>query len=106
MGFHQRLALASTSSVDQRPQTSSLATLLVEEWAWGRLSTPMIQKIAMAAKVDIEMLCNATAPKAIAAIASIGSNGRYPNHTHRDAVQHRLVRPELSPNNEHGRYVG
>ena len=95
MGFHQKLAL-STSSVDRVTQSSALATLLVEEWAWGHLSTPMIQKIAMAAKIDMEQLCNVEAPQEITSIASIGSHGRYPGHTHRDLTKYRLVPPCLS----------
>lgn len=60
---------------------SPLGKLLLEKWAWGILSAPSVQEIAMAAKLsglisaDIEHL------------ASLGASGHSPQNIHRDMVR-------------------
>ena len=63
---------------------SKLATYLIDRWAWGELSTPVVQQIAAAAAAD-----GASHPDVIF-LASLGSSGRYPRNCYRE-LTHKLV---------------
>ena len=67
---------AASSSGTKR---CNLADLLIEEWGFGRMSAPMVQRIAAAAYSD--------GLGQVQRLASIGSWGAYPNNTHRDLVK-------------------
>ena len=72
-----------------RNQPSALAQLLIIQWAWGFLSTPLIQKIAAAAVadgVDLEELKQ---------IAKLGKHGTYPNHMYSELIN-KLRPPPLA----------
>jgi len=96
LGFQQRIRFASTSQSPSASQRSALATLLVEQWSWGHLSCPAIQRIAAAAKLDFENQ-GSPVPSEIEKIASIGSSGLLANHMHRDLTKHRIADPVLKP---------
>ena len=88
-GVNQRIARARA----RNPQpTSKLATLLIEQWSWGQLSTPMIQKLAAAAKEDMTDK-GVDCPWDLNAIASLGSNGVYTGNMHRDLIRQHLQDP-------------
>ena len=93
-GLQQRLARATATESQARPSGSSasfLATMLIEAWSWGEMSTPLIQRIADSAKKD--MLANGgMVPPDLDKIATLGNSGMQPGHTHRDLVK-RLVEP-------------
>ena len=108
-GFQQQLAAAkaastATSSTTGTGSTSTtgagstsvLADLLVDRWAWGGISTPLLQMIAHAAKTDFEN-AGVAPPRDLVSLATIGSSGSQPSHMHRDLVQHRLKTPPLAP---------
>ena len=98
-GSRQRLARANAAETRAESRAaprmdgeSVLATLLITAWAWGDMSTPLIQKIADAAKTD--MIANGgQVPDKLDRIATLGTSGAYPNHTHRDLVQRTLKEP-------------
>ena len=94
-GYRQKMAIAAKTGEMQNSSESFLATYLIDQWAWGALSTPTIQKIAMATKKDFEAAGIPT-PGPIESIASIGSYGDRPEHTYRDLTQYKLKHPSLS----------
>ena len=59
--------------------------MLLEQWAWGKASSPFVQQVAAAAKAD------GLEHAEIAALAKLGGSGKYPGNCHRDLV--RLVNP-------------
>ena len=94
MGHRQRqqamlAALQGDGEPAGMPQQSALATLLVQEWAWGNISTPMLQKVAEAACAD-----GARHPH-LDKLSAIGSHGRHPGNTHRDLL--RLLKAPIVP---------
>ena len=82
-GARQRVAWANAGASSQ-PSTSStvqnprLGRLLLSERAWGGMTTPQIQKIAMAALDD------GAKGDDLHIIASLGANGRFPANMERD----------------------
>ena len=95
LGFQQRVRLATEleDTVDRRD--SSLANLLIEQWSWGQLSTPQIQRIAAAAKADFEAGGH-TVPDQIENISAIGSHGRHTGHLFRDLTKYKIKQPILA----------
>ena len=85
-GYKQRLrwaeAEAQGSAAASSGPSNSLATLLVHKWAWGEMSTPLVQQIAAAAVED------GAAGHDIKVLAGLGSKGRYPGNMHRELVNH------------------
>ena len=64
---------------------SCLISLIVGMWSWGLMSPQLVQKIANAARKDLEKALESEASadivmKEISEIASIGVYGKYPNH--------------------------
>ena len=59
---------------------SALANLLISKWAWGEMSTPLIQQIAQAASRD------GLRHPSIQVIAKLGTSGRHPNHMHKELL--------------------
>lgn len=75
-GSRQVIARAFASA----GQASKLATLLLDLWCWGELSTPMVQRIAAAGKSDgIECVD-------LVKLADLGTEGMYPGNMHRELV--------------------
>ena len=92
MGLHQRLRSAPDLVGHQAHSHSALATLLIQLWSWGEISTPIIQQIANAAKKDFEEQ-GCEVPTEVDKIASIGSYGLHTSHCHRDLTQYRISQP-------------
>ena len=63
---------------DERP--SQLANFLLEQWSFGQLSTPMVQRIAHHAHAD-----GVDLPEVVR-LAGLGAGGRLPGNTHRDLL--------------------
>ena len=64
---------------DQPPTGKSrLAQLLMDKWAWGTMSAPMLQSIAQAAVQD------GLQHPDVEKLAKIGGQGRFPGNMHRD----------------------
>ena len=88
-GFKQRQARAKRDEAEEMGP-SKLASLLIEQWAWGAMSAPKVQAIAQAAwddglhHPDVEKL------------GKIGGAGSHPGNSHRDllflAGQHSLTK--------------
>ena len=72
-GYKQKAAWSKASS-SHETQESELVNFLIQEWSWGNLSTPVIQRIASAAVKD-----GLTHPD-LQKIANLGTSGLYPNH--------------------------
>ena len=93
-GLHQKhKIITGVLHADDEPSgmpQSELATLLVREWAWGNISTPMVQKVAAAAHAD------GCKHKDVEPLASLGTWGMYPNNTHRDLL-YKLQAPIAPP---------
>ena len=79
MGYKQVLARAQAASSQDTPP-SKLASLLVEQWAWGKMSAPMVQQLAEAAVND--GLVHPDVQK----LSNIGSQGKHPGNSHRDLL--------------------
>ena len=93
-GFQQRLKRAHVSGSAQVPierEQSQLAKVLLQHWAWGKLSTPMIQELAQAGQLDIEASCGMK-NEHLEKIASIGCHGKYQGSLYRDLTT-RLKKP-------------
>ena len=61
---------------------STLAQYLIMQWAWGYMSAQEVQRISHCARDDIQKITGklTTLPD-IDTLASLGSEGRYPNKT-------------------------
>ena len=92
-GHLQRLAAAGAAQAAPR-SSSTLADLLVNEWSWGEISTPAVQRIAAAAVSDFQVAGH-VAPTDLTRLASLGGSGLYAGNMHRDLVG-RLQPPLLS----------
>ena len=68
---------------------SNLAKMLVDNWAWGTMSAPLVQAIALAACQD--GLENEEVKK----LSKVGGQGKYPGNMHRDLVN-LSGKPQLS----------
>ena len=88
-GIQQRLKRAKTAP----PPPSELACLLIKEWSWGQISTPMVQKIAQAAKIDMG---DPVHPH-IDRLATLGCSGEYVGNVHRDLMDRLLNEPIFNP---------
>ena len=75
----QRLARARQDQEQERAP-SKLASLLVEEWAWGAMSAPKVQALAQAAFED-----GLTHPQ-MERLAKMGRRGLHPGNCHRDLL--------------------
>ena len=81
-GLHQKMQLQMAVMNTGEPEGQShLARLLINEWAWGNLSSPVFQKIASAAEAD------GATHKDVKTLASLGAHGLYPGNTHRDLLR-------------------
>ena len=87
-GYKQRLAKAKQDAEPVRG-SSKLASLLMEQWAWGEMSAPKVQAVAHAAFQD-----GLDHPQ-IEKLAMMGTSGAHPGNCHRDltliAGQHCLT---------------
>ena len=81
----------------ERKDISSLSTLLLKDWAWGRLFGTEVHRYCMAAYRD-----GMTGVKEIGDIAAMGGWGAHPQNLHRD-LTHKylkditLPKPEVFP---------
>lgn len=64
-----------------RPPPSALASFLLEQWAWGHMSAPQIQKIAACAEAD------GLAQEEIKVLAGLGGHGRYARNCHPELLR-------------------
>ena len=94
-GWQQRLARGKSAASAADTPPSKLAALLVEQWAWGEMSAPMVQTLAEAAETD------GLAHPDVAKLARIGSQGKHPGNTHRDLLllsgSHSVATSALTP---------
>ena len=93
-GLHQRLAAANEGPAAVAAQ-SFLATFLITEFAWGRMSPAQLQKFADLAARDVEQGV-ACLPQ-LKRLASIGCNGRLTNNMHRDLWRQLKSKPKTPP---------
>lgn len=82
MGQRKRVAVAQKDT--EASHQSGLASFLVENWAWGRLSPQMVQQLASAAQTDMEATGELKAPKPLERLAKLG--GGYDNMMSRDLI--------------------
>lgn len=80
-GYKQKLAWAGAQS-GEPPKTSCLAAFLISRWAWGDISTPMVQAIAACAAQD------GAAGDDLQRLARLGNSGRYKQNMHTELVRH------------------
>ena len=83
-GQRQRMNIASKQE-DTGLQTSKLANLLLERWAWGEISPQNLQATAAAVVADFEA-SSAKPPSDLAVLANLGSHGRHPNKMHQELL--------------------
>ena len=88
-GHRQKLAWAERSTEQASSGGSALSELLLRNWAWGHMSTPMLQSIAQAACKD------GSQGHDIRFLASLGSAGLYPGNMHQE-LQRRLCNDFVS----------
>ena len=75
-GHQQKRQWSSGASSSSTGSSSALAKFLIDQWSWGAMSAPTIQKIAFAARQD------GLSHAEITIIASLGSEGRNPQNCH------------------------
>ena len=78
-GYKQFLARAKAAAAHDTPP-SKLVSLLVEQWAWGEMSAPLVQRLAQAAVDD------GLEHPDVQKLGLIGSQGKFPGNTHRDLL--------------------
>lgn len=77
------------SKGDDVHQGSHLAKFLLEQWSWGLMSPQLVQAISAKARADYDAWHGADKPgvaKDLDDLASLGSDGAYPNNCHRDIL--------------------
>lgn len=79
-GCRQQARWAAAEGLQATAQ-SALGNLLVEKWAWGDLSGPMVQAIASAAVAD------GATHKDLDKLAQLGSHGAHQSNIHRDMLR-------------------
>ena len=79
-GYKQKLAWAETQS-EEPPKKSVIADFLICRWAWGDISTPMVQAIAECATKD------GAAGDDLQMLARLGSSGKYKQNMHAELVR-------------------
>lgn len=80
VGYKQKLAWAASRAAEQTPP-SSLARVLLTKWAWGDISTPMLQQIAQAAVQD------GASHVELVKLAKLGHSGQYPGNMHAELAR-------------------
>lgn len=73
---------SAPASSQMAARKSSLARLLVDKWAWGHFSAPLVQQVAQAAEEDGNTCVE------IRKLAAMGSRGLYPGNCHADLERH------------------
>ena len=69
-----------------RPAPSQLATKLLKDWAWGKISIQYAQELAHKAVADMQPFeCNLPD---LQFLAGLGTAGRFPNNMHRDVMKY------------------
>ena len=92
--LHQRRAPRAEHIDEEAPASvkcmrSALATLLMEQWAWGEISAPQVQQMAKAAITD-----GCQHPELLK-LASLGSSGLCTGNCHRDLQRHLKVADKM-----------
>lgn len=86
-GVKQRIAAAERECPGPEvADKSSLASFLLEKWAWGVLSPQDVQQFAAAACQDF-LTSGATAPADLSFMASLGTAGVHKNNMHKQLMQ-------------------
>ena len=75
-----RWATEQAELVNLSPK-SELAELLVDRWAWGALSTPVVQQIAAAAVAD------GVSHADVVFLSKLGTSGRHPNNMYKELTR-------------------
>lgn len=78
-GVLQRLRAVEGADVAETPR-SVLADRLLEQWAWGLISTPQVQLLAAGALLDGAVRAE------LSTLAGLGGGGVWPGNTRRDLV--------------------
>lgn len=92
-GINQRLAAdAAEEAAARRP--SALVELLLEEYAWGRLSPHNVQVIAMKSLNDLAYCDQDDKFPDLRALANLGSQGRHTQNISRDLLKY--INSEMS----------
>lgn len=83
VGYRQRQARSSDqgASASGASSSSALASYLVEQWSWGHMSAPQIQKIASLAEAD------GVAKDDIKVLSALGTHGRHPKNCHPELLR-------------------
>ena len=79
-GAAQQMSFVRQQARAEIPDRSQLADFLIQQWCWGDISTPMLQKIAMFAVAD-----GAKHPD-LEVMAKLGTEGRHPNNMYKQLV--------------------
>ena len=87
-GIQQRIAQADAeASAETCGNESQLAQFLLERFAWGEMSPQLLQRISHLALQDfLAAEKNEKVLSDLRAVASIGTNGTYPNKCHPDLM--------------------
>jgi len=92
-GWRQRVQQLEAEEAQQGrgPPTgrSELVRQLLDKWAWGELTTPVVQQIAAAAFKDLQdgRCENQQALAEVRRLATLGAAGRSPQHVHEQLVR-------------------
>ena len=65
---------------------SSLTTLLIELWSWGKIPATLVQRIAQAARDDLTSAGYGKI-REWDTLAALGSDGKLANNVHRDLLR-------------------
>ena len=87
---------AAVARDSAKPAPSQLATKLLKDWAWGKISIQYAQELAHKAVADMQPFeCNLPD---LHFLAGIGTAGKFPNNMHRDVMKYiNSPLPELFP---------
>ena len=83
----QKTRIQEAEAVHNPPvPPSALATQLLKDWAWGRITIQYAQQTAHNALADMQHF-DGSLPD-LAVLAGLGTSGRHSNNMHRDIVNH------------------
>ena len=86
-GIRQRAAAAAAAEAAAKV-SSKLATYLLQEWSWGRMTPQQVQRISGFMQDDLAaQAAGLLEMDAVQFLSSLGTSGRHPQHMNRQLVK-------------------
>lgn len=95
-GLRQRIA----EERSERQRTSAIATYLLKQYSWGKMSVQQVQEVASLVLQDMNEFQSDIIFPQLVSLARFGSSGQHPNNMSRDMTRFIEAIPKLPPSSE------